>query len=97
MCRDLGGKVEEAQVGEYGAATLTVTDSSGLLKTAQNSTVWMSHRDKVTQLPPDFTTTATTSHCPHAAVACEVGGKKLYGFQFHPEVTHSQVLTQSRK
>ena len=36
MCRDLGGKVEEAQVGEYGAATLTVTDSSGLLKTANN-------------------------------------------------------------
>ena len=64
-------------MGEYGAATLTVTDSSGLLKTAQNSTVWMSHRDKVTQLPPSFTTTATTDHCPHAAVACEADGKSF--------------------
>ena len=90
MCRDLGGTVEEASVGEYGAATLNVSNGGALLQTAQATTVWMSHRDRVTALPAGFATTASTDHCPHAAVACEADGKRLYGFQFHPEVTHSE-------
>ena len=50
----------------------------------------MSHRDRVVRLPDGFKTLGSTDHCPHAAVACEAGGRRLYGFQFHPEVTHSQ-------
>jgi len=90
MCRDLGGSVEEASVGEYGPATLAAQGAGGLLEGAGGTTVWMSHRDRVVRLPDGFKTLGSTDHCPHAAVACEAGGKRLYGFQFHPEVTHSQ-------
>ena len=76
MCRDLGGDVEQAAVGEYGPATLVgAKDGEGVMpEGATGSTVWMSHRDKVVRLPAGFETTASTAECPHAAVQC-VGGR----------------------
>ncbi|MGL4957557.1 MAG: glutamine-hydrolyzing GMP synthase, partial [Plesiomonas sp.] len=50
--------------------------------------VWMSHGDKVTAIPADFTTVAMTETCPFAAMAQEE--KRFYGVQFHPEVTHTR-------
>src|SRR5690625_5674430 len=49
--------------------------------------VWMSHGDKVLDLPPGFEVLASTPACPVAGMYCEV--KRLYGVQFHPEVTHT--------
>merc|ERR1719326_1418427 len=48
---------------------------------------WMSHGDKVTELPPDFRAIGYTSSCEYAAV--ESTTRKMYGVQFHPEVTHT--------
>lgn len=94
MCRDLGGEVEAAAVGEYGPAALSVNPANGgggvVPASADASTVWMSHRDKVTRLPDGFATTASTEACAHAAVECVEGGRRLYGLQLHPEVTHTQ-------
>ncbi len=56
--------------------------------TAMRCWMWMSHGDKVTTIPADFTTIAQTATCPHAAMANEA--KRFYGVQFHPEVTHTR-------
>ncbi|MGS9179623.1 glutamine amidotransferase-related protein, partial [Salmonella enterica subsp. enterica serovar Infantis] len=50
--------------------------------------VWMSHCDKVTAIPSDFVTVASTESCPFALMANEE--KRFYGVQFHPEVTHTR-------
>lgn len=50
--------------------------------------VWMSHGDKVTAIPSDFVTVASTETCPFAIMANEE--KRFYGVQFHPEVTHTR-------
>ena len=90
MCQDLGGKVEQAAVGEYGPATLEVVKAGGVMPgDADQTTVWMSHRDKVVALPPGFETTGKTAACANAAVQCCDGSRRLYGLQLHPEVTHS--------
>ncbi|MBQ7712437.1 MAG: glutamine-hydrolyzing GMP synthase [Clostridia bacterium] len=82
-----GGKVVNAPEGEYGKVTLCVTDSPLFKGVPRESVAWMSHRDYVAEVPAGFTAVATTDKCPTAAVACEK--KKLYGVQFHPEVTHT--------
>ncbi|KAJ8603350.1 hypothetical protein CTAYLR_004269 [Chrysophaeum taylorii] len=91
LCQDLGGRVEAAPVGEFGRARLFVSrENNSLLLTPEHdgSVVWMSHRDRVTALPPDFETIATTEHSPHAAVAHKK--KPLFGLQLHPEVAHTE-------
>lgn len=83
-----GGKVETGAAGEYGTTQLTITRASALLKNfPKRAAVWMNHRDIVTVLAPDFVITARTSHCPIAAF--ENTTAKIYGVQFHPEVTHT--------
>ncbi|KAJ1446495.1 hypothetical protein M885DRAFT_625214 [Pelagophyceae sp. CCMP2097] len=91
MCRDLGGEVEQATTGEYGPAKISVpAGAAGVVPLdADGTVVWMSHRDRVVKLPPGFSTTASTADCPHAAVECSEGGRRLYGLQLHPEVTHT--------
>jgi GMP synthase (glutamine-hydrolysing) len=84
-----GGKVTKGVKGEYGLATLKVTEQDRLFDNFQAvSEVWMSHRDRVGQPPEDFVVTATTEACPVAAIAND--WRKLYGIQFHPEVVHTQ-------
>ena len=89
MCQNLGGKVEEAQSGEYGRAKLSVVNPDSVLFKGVDaqSDAWMSHRDRVIAVPEGFAATGTTDHCPFAS--CECLERQMYGLQFHPEVTHS--------
>jgi GMP synthase (glutamine-hydrolysing) len=92
----LGGKVQGAEVGEFGRSQLTVTDNGRLLAgTPGEQTCWMSHRDTVFSPPPGFTALASSTASPVAAF--ESAERGVYGIQFHPEVVHTpygqQVLT----
>ncbi|RYF75518.1 MAG: glutamine-hydrolyzing GMP synthase, partial [Comamonadaceae bacterium] len=97
MAHQLGGKVEAHHEREFGFAAVRARGHTRLLKDIADFTtdegfgmlnVWMSHGDKVTDLPPGFKLMATTESCPIAGMADEERG--FYGLQFHPEVTHTQ-------
>ncbi|MBF0432171.1 MAG: glutamine-hydrolyzing GMP synthase [Fibrobacteria bacterium] len=89
ICRHLAGEVTRGKVHEFGPSTFTADTTHPLLKdVSPNSKVWMSHGDEVSQLPEDFTSIGSTSDCRNAAVACD--DLKIYGLQFHPEVTHTE-------
>ena len=89
----LGGKVGHSEVGEYGRATITRTAGAKLFNsTPMEQTVWMSHRDAVTEVPEGFTVTASTDVCPVAAMECVE--RKIFTTQFHPEVKHSEYGQQ---
>ena len=89
----LGGKVGHSEVGEYGRATITRTAGAKLFNsTPMEQTVWMSHRDAVSEVPEGFTVTASTDVCPVAAMECVE--RKIYTTQFHPEVKHSEYGQQ---
>lgn len=90
-----GGEVKAGTHREYGHAQLTHNDAPETMALAAKlfadtpspSGVWMSHGDQISRMPNDFVTIATTSTAPHAAVAHRNG--RVFGLQFHPEVTHS--------
>ena len=90
LAQHTGGEVLPAQGGaEYGRTELVVEEPSGLLAgVRERGTVWMSHGDKVSKLPPGFVVLAKSDPCPFAVVADKT--KKLYGLQFHPEVHHTE-------
>ena len=89
----LGGKVERASFREYGKTDTNLDTSSVLFKDVpEKSTVWMSHFDYISQLGPDFKSTAYTDNCPVAAF--ESLNEPLYGLQFHPEVLHTPEGTK---
>ena len=89
----LGGKVGHSEVGEYGRATITRTAGAQLFNsTPMEQTVWMSHRDAVSEVPEGFTVTASTDVCPVAAMECVE--RKIFTTQFHPEVKHSEYGQQ---
>ena len=89
----LGGKVGHSEVGEYGRATITRTAGAKLFNsTPMEQTVWMSHRDAVSEVPEGFTVTASTGVCPVAAMECVE--RKIFTTQFHPEVKHSEYGQQ---
>lgn len=89
----LGGKVSHSEVGEYGRATITRTAGAKLFNsTPMEQTVWMSHRDAVSEVPEGFTVTASTDVCPVAAMECVE--RKIFTTQFHPEVKHSEYGQQ---
>ena len=89
MVNQLGGEVIQAERGEYGKASLYIDDPTDLLTNVEEgATMWMSHGDSVTNMPPGFELLAHTDNTPCAAIAHH--DKKLYGVQFHPEVVHSQ-------
>ena len=97
LVHELGGKVEQAEVGEFGRSDLTVTQPGRLLKgMPKEQTCWMSHRDTVIEPPTGFTALASSSVSPVAAV--EDAERGIYGIQFHPEVVHTpygeQILTR---
>jgi GMP synthase (glutamine-hydrolysing) len=88
MVLELGGRVEGADVGEFGRSQLTVQEPGRLLaELPREQPVWMSHRDTVFEPPPGFTALASSSESPVAAL--EDSGRGLYGIQFHPEVVHT--------
>ena len=101
MAQQLGGRVEAGKVREFGYAEVRArghtrlfdgiedfrtADGHGMLK------VWMSHGDKVTELPAGFRLMASTEACPIAGMADET--RRFYGVQFHPEVTHTRQGTR---
>jgi GMP synthase (glutamine-hydrolysing) len=84
----LGGRVEGAEVGEFGRSKLTVRESGRLLAGLPgDQTCWMSHRDTVFEPPPGFTALASSTGSPVAAF--ESPERSIYGIQFHPEVVHT--------
>src|SRR3954449_6791348 len=84
----LGGKVEGAEVGEFGRSQLTVRDSGTLLAgLPAEQSCWMSHRDTVFEAPAGFTALASSTASPVAAF--ESTDRDIYGIQFHPEVVHT--------
>ena len=88
MARALGGLVANSDVAEYGKTDLQVDQPGTVLAgTPEHQTVWMSHRDAVTAPPPGFTVTAGTDAAPCAVF--EDPDRRLYGVQFHPEVSHT--------
>jgi GMP synthase (glutamine-hydrolysing) len=88
LVHELGGRVEQAEVGEFGRSELTVDEHGVLLRgTPREQTCWMSHRDTVFAAPAGFTALAHTSTSPVAAVESVERG--IYGIQFHPEVVHT--------
>jgi len=88
MVKQLGGKVERAERGEYGKAQLTINDPTDLLTNVEDgATMWMSHGDAVIKMPANFEILAHTANTPCAAIADPERG--FYGVQFHPEVVHS--------
>jgi GMP synthase (glutamine-hydrolysing) len=93
---ELGGRVQGAEVGEFGRSQLTVSEPGRLLAgTPAEQTCWMSHRDTVFAPPPGFEPLAASTGSPVAAF--ESAQRGIYGIQFHPEVVHTpygqQVLT----
>jgi GMP synthase (glutamine-hydrolysing) len=96
LALELGGRVQGAEVGEFGRSQLTVSEPGRLLAgTPGEQTCWMSHRDTVFAPPPGFTALAASTASPVAAFESPERG--VYGIQFHPEVVHTpygqQVLT----
>ena len=96
MAEQLGGKVQGSELREFGYAQIRKHEGPELFEgiqdlVAENGSelldVWMSHGDKVVEMPSDFTLMASTDSCPIAAMANDA--KKFYGVQFHPEVTHT--------
>ena len=84
----LGGKVEKAPVREYGKTETHFDVTSQLFKgLEEDSVVWMSHFDYISQVAPGFKIIANTADCPVAAAEDE--SKNLYAIQFHPEVLHT--------
>ena len=96
MAQQLGGKVEGGHTREFGYAEVRARGHTALLKGIEDFhtpeghgmlKVWMSHGDKVTELPSGFKLMASTDSCPIAGMADEA--RHFYGVQFHPEVTHT--------
>ena len=91
MVTQLGGKVEGGHKREFGRAEIDVSGQSPLLEgvwpVGSRDTVWMSHGDRVTQLPPGFRVLAQSENAPFALIADEQ--RKFYGVMFHPEVVHT--------
>ena len=96
MTVQLGGQVEPSSHREFGYAEVRARGHTALLKDIADFTtpeghgmlkVWMSHGDKVTEMPPGFKLMASTPSCPIAGMADEA--RRFYAVQFHPEVTHT--------
>ncbi|MBI1779046.1 MAG: glutamine-hydrolyzing GMP synthase [Proteobacteria bacterium] len=91
ICGQLGGAVEAGHAREFGRTEVEVTDSCGLFDgvwpKGTRHTVWMSHGDKITAIPPAFRTVAISENAPFAAIADDK--RRIYGVQFHPEVAHT--------
>jgi GMP synthase (glutamine-hydrolysing) len=101
MAAQLGGEVASSAHREFGYARVRITGSSSLLDDIEDHEdsggnalldVWMSHGDRVETLPPGFIPIAGTDSAPLAGMADD--GRRFYGLQFHPEVTHTRQGTR---
>ncbi len=101
MAAQLGGRVEPGAVHEFGYAEVRARGHSALLRDIEDRVnaeghglldVWMSHGDRVVELPPGFQVIASTPDLPFAGMADET--RHFYALQFHPEVTHTRQGTR---
>jgi GMP synthase (glutamine-hydrolysing) len=97
MAMQLGGRVEAGRLREFGHAEMRARGHSALFRDIEDRRsveghglldVWMSHGDKVTEMPPGFALIGSSGSCAVAAMADE--SRKFYAVQFHPEVTHTR-------
>jgi len=88
IIHQLGGKVTPGTKREYGQAILHVTDEESPLFAGISDSlpVWMSHGDRIAEMPPEFKSLAYTENSPNAAIG---NNKNIFGLQFHPEVVHT--------
>jgi len=98
MAEQLGGRVENAEKREFGFAEVRARGHSDLLRDIQDRSnseghgfleVWMSHGDKVVEIPDGFKIIASNESTPIAGIGDD--SRKMYGLQFHPEVTHTKL------
>jgi GMP synthase (glutamine-hydrolysing) len=96
LAHGLGGRVERGTEGEYGPATVRIDPPGpsgsppsifGRLQPGEELSVWMSHADRLAELPPGFRSIASSPNAPFAAIARDA--TRTYGLQFHPEVAHT--------
>ncbi len=93
---ELGGRVESAEVGEYGRSRLTLRENGRLLAgQPAEQACWMSHRDTVYEAPPGFTALGSSTVSPVAAL--EDVERQIYGIQYHPEVVHTPYGQETLK
>ncbi len=93
LCQHLSGCVNASQQREFGRVRLRVDRAEGILAHLPRETsVWMSHGDRVSSISDDFVGLAATDNCPIAAVRHR--SRPLFGVQFHPEVTHTPLGSQ---
>ena len=89
MSQQLGGKVQPGESREYGKTEMTTEPGNELFAgLPEQFIVWMSHGDRVAEIPAGFKVSATSANCPYAAIRNEE--KRFYAIQFHPEVVHTQ-------
>lgn len=93
MIQEMGGKVAQAQKREFGKAELTINNYDGLFTGLDDHhhscQVWMSHGDRIEELPTGFEVSASSTHSPFAAIRHQE--KAMVGVQFHPEVAHTLI------
>ena len=86
-----GGAVEGGHAAEFGRAEIEITDDcplfAGIWPKGSRDTVWMSHGDKITRVPPGFRAVARSDNAPYAVIAND--SQRRYGVLFHPEVVHT--------
>jgi GMP synthase (glutamine-hydrolysing) len=90
MAHQLGGKVEKGDHREYGRASLKIEAASGIFASfhpGEEVQVWMSHGDRLTEVPEGFRKVGTSPNAPYCAI--ENLDKRIFGIQFHPEVAHT--------
>ena len=93
MVQTLGGHVKATKRHEYGKTDLRILDTTDLFKGMSGRIVsWMSHGDYAENLPKDFEVIADSENCPTAGIRDR--SRKLFGVQFHPEVSHTECGTE---
>jgi len=92
LSKQLAGQISSHHVREFGAQKIQNMKDRMFEEIPDEHTVWMSHNDHVSELPPDFISLASSLHCANAAIKHR--NKKIYGLQFHPELSHTQFGRQ---
>ncbi len=89
IANNFDSKVEPANDREYGKANIKINSDTRILSgVSDNSVVWMSHGDLISEIPSGFEVNATTDNTPICVLSNEE--KRIYGLQFHPEVAHTE-------